>query len=1081
MARGAAVLVLLLAGVVLLGWSLGIRGLTGLGPAGAIMKANAAVALLLGGAGLWLAVSHRRPSRRLAGALGAAVCLIGALTLLEHLAPVDFHIDLLLFAQRAHAWLPVHPNRFGMPASICFVLGGLGLLLLNYRTRRGRSPAHVLFLAMVLISLLSLLGYLYGIAPLYNIQRLTAIAPNTALAILLWGVGLLLARPDRGLAELLRRGDIGGITARRLLLPAVAVVVLLGWVRVVAQDARLIDTGLGTAGLVLLVAIVFVALVWWNADALSALAAERAAAQAQWMRGEARFRAAQNLSRDAFAIFNPVCDAAGAVIDFQCDYLNPAAERLFASAAPQQLLRTLLQAFPARWESTNLFEICKRVHETAHPFEEELQQTVAGAQAWFRSVIIKLGDDVALYFTDVTEAKTAERTLRERQERLDLAQRVGRIGTFEWHLPDSALIWSPEMEDLYGLPPGGFGGTFNSWRQHLHPDDVEEVEIDVSAALHSGEMASNFRIIRPDGTVRWMHCRARVMFDEQGRPGRMIGINQDVTDRRSAEMALSLSQERLKLTIDASELGTFYCDLPLDKMLWNDKCKEQFFLPPDAEIDFPLFYSRLHPDDRAPTQAAIEHAMRTHAEYDKEYRILAPEGQQRWLRAIGRFFYDSSGNPTRFDGITMDISERKRQEQERERLLASERMARGEAERASRMKDEFLATLSHELRTPLNAILGWSQLLGTGTMDPGEAQEAAATIERNARVQAQLIEDLLDMSRITSGKIRLDMQRLDLAAIADAAIGSVHPAAEARQIRLHRAIERTGVMVRGDSARLQQVMWNLLSNAIKFTPVHGQVSLRLRCVDAQAEFTVSDSGQGIDPGFLPHVFDRFRQADASTTRHHGGMGLGLSIVKSLAELHGGSVEAASPGPGRGATFTVLLPLAPLPPNLPPRPDAPDTSPHAAASPHGPPSAPSPGPRPRPLAACDLSGVRILIVDDEPDSRALLRRLLEDCHASVLTAASAGEAIEILHRERPQVLLSDIGMPEQDGYDLIRAVRSWGPGQGGDVPAAAVTAFARDEDRRQAFQAGFQSHIAKPVDPSHLIAAVAHLAGRPAEG
>jgi PAS domain S-box-containing protein len=398
----------------------------------------------------------------------------------------------------------------------------------------------------------------------------------------------------------------------------------------------------------------------------------------------------------------------------------------------------------------------------------------------------------------------------------------------------------------------------------------------------------------------------------------------------------------------------------------------------------------------------------------------------------------------------------------KDELLVRERAARAETERASQMKDEFLATLSHELRTPLNAILGWAHVLRAGP--PGEdVAQGLEIIERNARVQTQIIEDLLDMSRIISGKIRLDVQRVDLAAVIRASVETVKPAAEAKGIRLHTVLDAQSGPVSGDPNRLQQVFWNLLTNAVKFTPKGGRVQVLLERVNSHLEVSVIDSGEGIAPDFLPHVFDRFRQADGGTARRHGGLGLGLAIVKQLIELHGGGVRVKSGGAGLGATFTVNLPLLVVHPDPEPVPERR----HPAAW-----SVSAPGD-----TCVEIEGVRVLVVDDEPDARGLIKRVLEECKAVVTTAASAQEALERLRDDRPDVLVSDIGMPGEDGYALIAQVRERAPEQGGDIPAVALTAYARAEDRMKAMLAGFQHHLVKPVEPAELITLVAILAGR----
>ena len=400
--------------------------------------------------------------------------------------------------------------------------------------------------------------------------------------------------------------------------------------------------------------------------------------------------------------------------------------------------------------------------------------------------------------------------------------------------------------------------------------------------------------------------------------------------------------------------------------------------------------------------------------------------------------------------------------EERLRLLESERAARAEAERASELKDEFLATVSHELRTPLGAMLGWTQILQLRPMSPEELKHGLSAIERNARAQTQLVEDLLDMSRITSGTLRLDVQPLYPVAFIEPAIETVRPAASAKDIRIEPILDPTAGPIAGDVSRLQQIVWNLLSNAIKFTPKGGRVQVRLRRVDSYVEMSVADSGIGIAPEFLPHVFERFRQADGSATRVFGGLGLGLAIVKRLVELHGGSVEAFSEGVGKGACFAVRLPVALIP---------------QSAGWGERTQAPTSISLPVPMEVVDLSGVRILVTDDDADTREMLARVLTECGAKVQLATSSIEALAIFESQPLDLLVSDIGMPDVDGYELLRRVRRLERERGGRLPAIALTALARTEDRTRALRAGFLVHIAKPVEPAELIATVASVMGR----
>ncbi|WP_242340894.1 MULTISPECIES: ATP-binding protein [Anaeromyxobacter] len=405
-------------------------------------------------------------------------------------------------------------------------------------------------------------------------------------------------------------------------------------------------------------------------------------------------------------------------------------------------------------------------------------------------------------------------------------------------------------------------------------------------------------------------------------------------------------------------------------------------------------------------------------------------------------------------------AERQRASEERARLEARERGARAEAERSDRAKDEFVSTVSHELRTPLNAVLGWARLLRLGKLDATAAARGIETIERSAQAQAQIVDDLLDASRIVRGQLRLDVRPVELVPVIEAALEAVRPAAAARSISIAAVLVPRAGPVAGDPGRLQQVVWNLLSNAIKFTPPGGRVEIRLAREGDEVTIHVRDTGAGLDPAFLPHLFERFRQADSSSTRAHGGLGLGLALVRHLVEAHGGSVSASSDGPGRGATFAVRLPISPQRPRR--------TSETAPAPPTGPREL-------RPLAG--LERVRVLVVDDDPDTLDVVRQVLEAAGALVTAAASAREALAALSARPPDVLLSDLGMPGEDGYALIRKIRSLEATRGGRVPAAALTAYTQAEDRTEALLAGFQVYLAKPVEPAELTAAVARLAGR----
>lgn len=523
---------------------------------------------------------------------------------------------------------------------------------------------------------------------------------------------------------------------------------------------------------------------------------------------------------------------------------------------------------------------------------------------------------------------------------------------------------------------------------------------------------------------------------------------------------LEEARETLAFALQAADLGTFHCPMPLGVMEWSDICKQQFYLPIDLDVDFDMFLGRVHPGDQERVREAVERAIRESGTYDIKYRIISPEGDSRWIRARGRTLFDANGNPTRFDGITMDVTPEVAYAEERQALLLAEQSARFQAERSSRLKDEFLATLSHELRTPLASVLGWAQILrATEVSELADITEGLSVIERNARVQLNLIEDLLDVSRLVTGRFTLDLKPVNLVAVVDAAMETVETTATARGVRLLRSDRiEDAAPVRGDAARLQQVVWNLLSNAIKFTPAGGEVEVSVSRPNGHFRLSVQDTGSGIKPDVLPHIFDRFRQQDSSTTRRYGGLGLGLALVKQLVELHGGLVSAHNRVDGSGAIFTVVLPT--------------ENSGETTLTPVIPSIESHPVLHPEVVA-----GLTVVNVDDDADLRDLVSRMLTNYGVVVWSASCAEEALELVESKRPDLLLSDIGMPNVDGYALIEQLRSRPTERGGATPAAAVTAFARPEDRERALRAGFQAHLAKPVELAQLIVMVATLGGR----
>jgi len=449
-------------------------------------------------------------------------------------------------------------------------------------------------------------------------------------------------------------------------------------------------------------------------------------------------------------------------------------------------------------------------------------------------------------------------------------------------------------------------------------------------------------------------------------------------------------------------------------------------------------------------------ALNAGLDFEMEFPLRRHDGVFRWHLTRAVPLRDETDTIVRWFGTNTDIDDAKRAEAERSALLANAQSERLRAEIANRAKDEFLATASHELRTPLNAILGWARLIHSGQLDASGYLRGVEVIERNARAQVRLIEDILDGSRMITGKLHLEIRALDMTQLVRAALDAVRPAAEAKNIALTLELEAAAAHVTGDPERLQQVVWNLGNNAIKFTPKGGSVHVRLQRVGTDIELTVADTGQGIDVEFLPHVFERFRQGEGTTTRRHGGLGLGLALVRHLVEAHGGTVRADSAGLGKGATFSVHLPA------------------QAVLTQHPESVRPTPVPSEElSVNATTLSGISVLVVDDDDDARDLVATALRTKGAEVTTASSAKRALELMDQSMPTVLISDIAMPELDGYELIRRVRSLKPG-GGNLAAIALTAYAREEDRRRALEAGFHTHVAKPVEPSELVRVVARV-------
>lgn len=510
--------------------------------------------------------------------------------------------------------------------------------------------------------------------------------------------------------------------------------------------------------------------------------------------------------------------------------------------------------------------------------------------------------------------------------------------------------------------------------------------------------------------------------------------------------ALRQSEARVRFVGERADVGYWYWDLLNNQMIWSPVCKRLFGLEPDVEITHRRFRDALHPDDRDLLEQTLRASLEGDGEYDLEYRTIWPDGTVRWVRAKGSASYEE-GVPVRMAGITLDVTQRRMLDEQRDELLALERRLREEADEASVAKDHFLALLSHELRTPMTTILGWASFLASGMADQDAVQSGIQSIEQSSRAQARLIEDLLDVSRIVTGKLTLERKLFDLTEPVRDAVEVVLPSAREKTIEIITDFSSGPAFVHGDASRMEQVAWNLLTNSVKFTPPGGRVYVRVTQSEDGVRVCVRDTGAGMPADFLPHVFERFRQGEDGPSRSFGGLGLGLSIVRNVTELHGGSVEAVSDGLGRGAEFIVRLPRALAP-----------TLTGANVSVDAREGVPS------------LTGVNVLLVDDDPAARKVLSTMLAGYGASVAQAASAHEALQSLGNAPAHVVVSDIGMPGQDGYELMRLIRN-SESDYSRVPAIAVTAYADPHDRDRALDSGYQAHLAKPVEARALASAV----------
>ncbi len=1087
--RIAAVGTIAVGFLVLIGWQFDIAILkTGSTGATAAMKANTALCFILSGASLWLlqanspAADKKKPNRRnhLPRTLAAgAVALIGFLTLAQYIFGSNFGIDEFLFGDAYPTAISPHPGRMGANTALCFLLAGISLLLLSGHSNRSHWFGQILGVFVGSIALQALIGYGYGVRLFYQISAYSAsMALHTALTLALLSAGLLCAVPDRGLMRAITADLTGGALARRLLPVAVVLPLVLGWAVKQGWRRGFYDPAFAVSLLVVAIAIVFAAVIWQNAVFLN--------------RADLRRHRAEVALRESYERFELAAAAVNCLI-YDWDMERDIVERTRG-------MFEVVGYRPEEAEPTREWW-CGRVHpDCLHcATQEDFIQSLGDAERYEHEYRVRHKDGRYLWVedrglvvrnaqgrpvrvvgssTDITARKQAEAALLESEEKFRLL--VENLETVFWILnpwEDRLLYVSPAYEPIWGRSCESLYADRSQWIESVHPDDRQRLQAAFFEPVEAGNnYEAEFRIVRPDGTLRWIRDRGFPIKDKEGKIDRVVGIAEDITDRKAAQEALQNALQRLTFHVENSPLAIIEWDAEFRVSSWCREAERIFGWKACEVVGKHFSEWQFVPAEDA---AAVAESSSRLVDGSEQRQMSANRNFTKDGRAIHCEWYNStllseSGKLISIVSLVLDVSDRVRLEAERDRILKLEQAARAQAEAANQLKDRFLAVLSHELRTPLNPILGWSKLLQTRKFNEAKTTEALAAIERNAKLQVDLIDDLLDISKIMQGKLTVNVGPVNLASTVAGALETVRLAAEAKGIAIETDLASIPGQVLGDATRLQQVIWNLLSNAVKFTPPGGRVEVRLSTADFGWEnsgarsdnpvvggtsthaklpcvqIAVSDTGKGIKPDFLPYIFEYFRQADSTTTRNFGGLGLGLAIARQLVELHGGTIEAESPGEGLGSTFTVKLPLAEVPPEI-------------ALSPET-------GSR-----VLDLTGIEVLVADDEVDSLEFAVFVLEQYGAMVRAARSGVEAMQIAAELKPDVLVSDIGMPRIDGYMLLREIRSWPEVAGGQIPAIALTAYAGEFDRQQTAAAGFQVHLSKPIDPIELVAFVARLA------
>jgi PAS domain S-box-containing protein len=1007
----ASLIVVLIGGLVLAGWATDSMMLKSLRPTLPAMRPNAAVGLMLGGASLWLlaGVPPNKFARAVGYVLASLVALLGGVAIIEHTFDLRFGLAGWPFQSKQDA--SNHARRVAVSTAICFLLSGIALLTLHVETRRGKRPAEFLVIGSAVICLLILLSYGYVFVGLDDFN--SGMAIHTSVAFIVFSLGLLSAYPNRGLMAVATSRSAGGFMLRRLMLAVIGVPSILGWLNIAGTDAKLYSREFGVALLVAANTVLLLIVIWRNGQLLHVMDTDRQ-----------RAVNALRMSRDELETRVEARTAA----------LTEANEALLIEIAER-----------------------RRVGEELRRSEEELAD-------FFENAAVGL----------------------------------------HWAGPDGTILRVNRSElNMLGYRREEYVGHRIS---EFHDDPQAMEEILSRLARHETLVDYPARLRAKDGSIRHVLINSNVLWDEERFIHtrcftRDITLIKRVEDERNqlllSEQAARADAEQAAETIRRLQSVTdiVLSNLSLDELLREMLVRVENLLGGDAAAILLVTEDGKYLEGRiaigleeealvrVPMGQGIAGRIAVHRtplivdDLSKEEVVssILLENVRSLIgaplmiedRVIGVIHVDTL-EPHRF--TTDDVrllqlaADRVAVAIERTRLYEAEQRARLDAEAANRLKDDFLATISHELRSPLNSILGWVALLREGRLSEQATASALKTVERSARAQNRIISDLLDVARIVNGQLRLNMRMMEPGPVIEAGVEAVRPAADAKGVRIKMALDCDAGTIPTDSDRLQQIVWNLVSNAIKFTPKGGTVEVRLQRAGPHVELVVSDTGTGISPEFLSFVFDRFRQADSSSTRKQGGLGLGLAIVRHLVELHGGTIHAESEGVGQGARFVVRFPRARL----------------AAAA------GQQPG---RAVPALDfarlesppsLDGLKVLVVDEETSARDLMSAILQACDVDVRTAASAAEALSILGDGplwRPDVLVADIEMTRADDFELMRGLRTLPPERGGRVPAVALTPHARPEDRVTALAAGFQMHVPRPVELAELLTVLGSVTGR----